>query len=39
MPVPEDANIEGSADLTCDISGDTDGGPKIPLTYACARTP
>jgi serine/threonine-protein kinase len=39
MPVPEDANIEGAADLTCDISGDTDGGPKIPLTYACARTP
>ncbi|MCZ8380107.1 hypothetical protein O6P37_14640 [Mycobacterium sp. CPCC 205372] len=25
MPVPEDANIEGSTDLTCDISGETDG--------------
>jgi serine/threonine-protein kinase len=25
MPVPEGANIEGSADLTCDISGNTDG--------------
>jgi hypothetical protein len=24
MPVPADANIEGSADLTCDISGNTD---------------
>ncbi len=25
MPVPEDANIEGSQDLSCDISGDTEG--------------
>lgn len=25
MPVPDDANIEGSQDLTCDISGNTDG--------------
>ena len=24
MPVPADANIEGSSDLTCDISGSTD---------------
>jgi hypothetical protein len=25
IPVPEDANIEGSQDLSCDISGNTDG--------------
>ena len=25
MPVPEGANIEGSQDLSCDISGDTEG--------------
>jgi len=25
MPVPENANIEGSSDLTCDPSGNTDG--------------
>ena len=25
MPIPADANIEGSSDLTCDISGNTDG--------------
>jgi hypothetical protein len=25
MPVPDGANIEGSSDLTCDISGNTDG--------------
>jgi hypothetical protein len=25
MPVPEDATIEGSQDLTCDISGNTEG--------------
>ncbi len=25
MPVPEDANIEGSQDLSCDISGNTEG--------------
>ena len=25
MPVPADANIEGSSDLTCDPSGNTDG--------------
>jgi|EndMetStandDraft_7_1072992.scaffolds.fasta_scaffold00213_11 hypothetical protein len=25
MPVPADANIEGSQDLSCDISGDTEG--------------
>ena len=25
MPVPEDANIEGSSDLSCDPSGDTEG--------------
>jgi hypothetical protein len=25
MPVPADANIEGSSDLTCDISGNTEG--------------
>jgi len=25
MPVPENANIEGSQDLSCDISGDTEG--------------
>jgi hypothetical protein len=24
MPVPQDANFEGSSDLTCDISGNTD---------------
>jgi hypothetical protein len=25
MPLPQNANIEGSSDLTCDISGNTDG--------------
>jgi hypothetical protein len=25
MPVPQNANIEGSSDLTCDISGETEG--------------
>jgi hypothetical protein len=25
MPVPDDANIEGSQDLSCDISGNTEG--------------
>jgi hypothetical protein len=25
MPVPDGANIEGSTDLTCDVSGNTDG--------------
>src|SRR6185312_2978049 len=25
MPVPQGANIEGSQDLSCDISGDTEG--------------
>jgi hypothetical protein len=25
MPVPDGANIEGSSDLTCDVSGNTDG--------------
>lgn len=25
MPIPEDANVEGSQDLSCDVSGNTEG--------------